>query len=73
MTCPRCGTQTTDIIRSCTLPDGFEEVACDSYQYGMDVLYHYVDSYQAVCHNCPSMENSDVLEDQTFALSRSVP
>lgn len=43
VTCPSCGTQTTDITRSYTLPDGFEEVACDSYQYGTDILYHYVD------------------------------
>lgn len=70
VTCPSCGTQTTDITRSYTLPDGFEEVACDSYQYGTDILYHYVDCYQAVCHDCPSMEDPDVLEDQTFCFEQ---
>lgn len=70
VTCPSCGTQTTDITRSYILPDGFEEVACDSYQYGTDILYHYVDCYQAVCHDCPSMEDPDVLEDQTFCFEQ---
>lgn len=70
VTCPSCGTQTTDITRSYILPDGFEEVACDSYQYGTDILYHYVDCYQAVCHDCPSMEDPDVLEDQTFCFGQ---
>lgn len=70
--CPDCGKQITDITRFYTLSDGFEEVFCDSYQYGMDVLCHYVDCYQAVCHNCPAVENLEgcVLEDHTFAFEQ---
>lgn len=72
VTCPYCGAQTTDITRVYTLPDGFEEVSCDSYQYGTDILYHYVDCYQAVCHDCPTVGNLEgsVLVDQTFCFEQ---
>lgn len=70
--CPDCGAQTTDITRTYTLSNGFEEVPCDSYQYGTDILYHYVDCYQAVCHGCSAIEDweGSVLEDQTFAFEQ---
>lgn len=72
VTCPDCGAQITDITRIYTLSDGFEEVSCDSYQYGTDILYHYVDCYQAVCHDCSAVGNLDgsVLVDQTFAFEQ---
>ena len=70
--CPYCGAQTTDITRVYTLPDGAEEVTCDTHQYGTDILCHYLDCYQAVCHNCPSVGTLDgsTLEDQAFAIEQ---
>lgn len=70
--CPACGAQTTDITRLYTLSDGFKEISCDRYPYGADMLYHYVDCYQAVCHGCPSVGNLEgsVLEDQTFSFEQ---
>lgn len=70
--CSFCGALTTDITRCYTIADGFDENACEHYQYGTDVLYHYVDVYQAVCHGCPSVGNLEgsELEDQVFTFTQ---
>ena len=72
MTCPFCGAETTDITRTFTVADGSAERPCDTHPYGTDIEYRYLDCYQAVCHDCPSVGNrpDSVLEDQTFAFNQ---
>ena len=72
VTCPYCGAETTDITRTYTVADGSAERPCDGYPYGVDIEYRYIDCYQAVCHDCPSVGNhsDSVLKDQTFAFNQ---
>jgi len=70
--CLFCGKETDDVTRVYTGGNGFEETDCDTYAYGTDVLYHYLDFYQGICHDCPSVGNLEgsVLQDQTFTFEQ---
>lgn len=70
--CPFCGVETDDITRVVTTADGSAEIPCETYQYGCDILYHYADLYQAICHNCSPVEKPEdsALVDQVFSFNQ---
>lgn len=73
VTCPSCGTQTTDNTRSYTLPDGFEEVPV----IATDMARIFCITMWTATRQCAMIVHQWKIQMywriRLFALSRSVP